>query len=65
MDNTKRKCWEFVMSSFARSYGVDKIIKDRKFCEIALSWCGDSKIEKYKTLEDYDRYFRELYRSWK
>jgi len=53
------------MSSFARSYGVGKIMRNKKFNTIALSWCGDSKIEKYKTLEEYDRYFRELYESWR
>lgn len=65
MNKTKQKCWEFVMSSFARSYGVNKIMRDKKFNEIALSWCGDNTIEKYKTLEEYDRYFRGLYEDWK
>lgn len=65
MDKEKRKCWEFIMSSFARSYGIDKMMNDRKFNEIALTWCGDNTIDKYKTLEEYDSYFKKLYESWK
>ena len=65
MNNKKRKCWDFVMSSFARSYGVKKIMTEDKFHEIAISWWGDNKMEKCKTLEEYDRYFKELYENWK
>jgi len=64
MNNKKRKCWDFVMSSFARSYGVKKIMAEEKFHKIAISWWGDNKMEKCKTLEEYDRYFKELYENW-
>jgi hypothetical protein len=53
------------MSSFSRSYGVNRVMRDRKFNEIALFWCESNTIEKYKTLEEYDRYFRELYENWR
>jgi hypothetical protein len=52
------------MSSFSRSYGVNKVRSKEKFHEIALFWCDENKIEKYTTLEEYDIYFRNLYENW-
>lgn len=61
----KEKCWNFVMSSFARSYGVKRVMVEEKFHEIALFWCDVNAINKYKTLEEYDAYFKKIYEEWK
>jgi len=42
-----------------------KIMAEEKFHEIALFWCDENEVEKYKTLEEYDRYFKELYENWR
>ena len=63
-NDSKIKCWYFVMSSFSRSYGVDKVRSEEKFHEIALFWCDENEIEKYTILEEYDIYFRNLYENW-
>lgn len=65
METNTKPCWEFVMSSFARSYGVDKIRINKSFGDIASSWCNDNSIEGSKTLDEYDKYFRELYENSK
>jgi hypothetical protein len=63
-----RNCWNFVMSSFCRSYGVSKIKTVEKFHEIALIWCDENSswIEENKSLSlnDVDDYFRKVYREW-
>ena len=49
------------MSSFARSYGVDKVIRDVKFHEIALQWCDDHEYVcdvHLDSLAKVDAYFR-------
>jgi len=61
----REKCWGFVMSSFARTYGVKRIMAEEKFHEIALFWCDVNAIDKYKTIEEYDAYFKKLYEDWK
>ena len=37
---------------------------EEKFHEIALFWCDENNIEKYKTLNEYDIYFKNLYENW-
>lgn len=53
------------MSSFARTYGVEKVLAKEKFHEIALFWCDVNSIDKYKTIEEYDTYFKKLYEESK
>lgn len=53
------------MSSFTRTYGVKRVMREEKFHEIALFWCDVNAIDKYKTLEEYDAYFKKLYEEWK
>ena len=53
------------MSSFTRTYGVKRVMNEEKFHEIALFWCDINSIDKYKTLEEYDAYFKKLYEEWK
>lgn len=63
-DNNNKKCIGFVMSSFSRIYGVNRVKIDKKFNDIAICWCSKNKIEKDKSLEYYDIYFRSLYENW-
>lgn len=60
----KEKTWSFVMSSFTRTYGVEKVLAKEKFHEIALFWSDENEVDKYKTLEEYDAYFKKLYEEW-
>lgn len=64
--STKNKVqtWNFVMSSFSRSYGVERARNEEKFHEIALFWSDENEVDKYKTLEEYDEYFKNLYENW-
>lgn len=62
--NNNKNCINFVMSSFSRVYGVDKVKINKKFYEVAKCWCNNNKIEKDKSLEYYDTYFRSLYENW-
>ena len=61
------RCWDFVMSSFARSYGVKRVMKEQKFHEIALQWCDDNNYQCNIHLDDLnkvDTYFRRVYEEW-
>ena len=63
----RNRCWDFVMSSFARSYGVDKAITNVKFHEIALQWCDDNNYTcdvHLDNLVKVDSYFRQIYENW-
>lgn len=60
-------CWHFVMSSLARSYGVDKIKSSDKFHSFALEWCDEHNYECNIHLDDLNKvdvYFRQEYESW-
>ncbi len=35
------RCWHFVMSSFSRTYGVNRVMSEQKFHVVALQWCDD------------------------
>ena len=62
-----KKCWEFVMSSFARSYGVEKVMAVEHFHEMALQWCDDNNYKCNIHLDDLkkvDSYFRRYYEEW-
>lgn len=55
------------MSSFARSYGVEKTTSEQKFHEIALQWCDDHDYVCDVHLDDLnkvDLHFRNIYENW-
>ncbi len=61
------KCWQFIMSSFARIYGVNKVADDVRFHEIALQWCDDHNYVcdiHLDSLAHVDSYFRKIYEEW-
>ena len=63
----EHQCWHFVMSSFARSYGVSKVMSDQKFHEIALEWCDEHNYVCDIHLDDLnkvDAYFKNIYENW-
>lgn len=63
----EHQCWNFVMSSFARSYGVSKVMSDQKFHQIALEWCDEHNYVCDIHLDDLnkvDAYFRKVYENW-
>lgn len=63
----EHQCWHFVMSSFARSYGVSKVMSDQKFHEIALEWCDKHNYVCDIHLDDLnkvDSYFIKVYENW-
>jgi len=67
MERPTKKCWEFVMSSFARSYGVEKVMATEHFHEMALQWCDDNNYTCNIHLDDLnkvDSYFRRYYEEW-
>lgn len=62
-----RKCWHFVMSSFARSYGVERVKREEHFHEMALQWCDDNNYHcdiHLNDLNEVDAYFRRYYEEW-
>jgi hypothetical protein len=55
------------MSSFARLYGVKRVISEEKFHEIALQWCDDHNYVcdiHLDSLTKVDIYFRKIYEDW-
>lgn len=61
------KCWHFIMSSFARTYGVPRTKWDQKIHEFALQWCDDHdyKCDIYLgDLKELDTYLRQEYENW-
>lgn len=63
----EHQCWHFIMSSFARSYGVNRAISEQKFHEIALQWCDDHNYTcdiHLDSLNNLDAYFRKVYEEW-
>ena len=67
MREESHKCWHFVMSSFARSYGVPRAMCEQKFHEIALQWCDDNNYQCNVYLDDLnkvDTYFKNIYENW-
>lgn len=64
----EHKCWHFVMSSFARIYGVSKINSRESLHAFALQWCDDHNyscdILRDMDLNEVDFYFRKQYENW-
>jgi hypothetical protein len=63
----EHECWNFIMSSFARSYGVNTVMCEQKFHEIALQWCDDNNYIcniHLDSLVNLDAYFRKVYEEW-
>jgi hypothetical protein len=61
------RCWHFVMSSFARLYGVEYVKSHVKFHEIALQWCDDHDYTcniHLDSLTKVDAYFKKIYEEW-
>ena len=61
------QCWHFVMSSFARIYGVNKTKSDERIHAFALEWCDDHNYSCDIHLDDLkkvDAYFKQQYESW-
>ncbi len=52
------------MSSFSRIYGIEKVTDECIFNEIASIWCKDNIIDKNKSIEEHDLYFKNLYENW-
>jgi hypothetical protein len=64
---TDHQCWHFLMSSFARSYGVDRIKSDESLHAFSLEWCDEHNYICDIHLDDLnkvDTYFRQQYESW-
>ena len=64
---TDHQCWHFVMSSFARTYGVNRVHAEEKFHWMALQWCDDNEYQCNIHLDDLkkvDAYFKQQYESW-
>jgi hypothetical protein len=58
------RCWHFVMSSFARIYGVEEVHADEIFHWLALQWCDDHNYCCDVHLDDLkkvDVYFRKYF----
>lgn len=63
----ENQCWHFIMSSFARSYGVGYVKSHVKFHEIALQWCDDHDYicdVHLDSLPKVDAYFKKIYEEW-
>lgn len=63
----EHQCWHFVMSSFARMYGVSKTKSEERFHAFALQWCDDHNYMCDIHLDDLnkvDSYFRKEYENW-
>jgi hypothetical protein len=66
MKNQESQCWNFVMSSLARSYGIPKVMKQEDFHFFALQWCDENNYKcdiSLQNLKDLDKYFRDLYEN--
>jgi hypothetical protein len=60
-------CWNFVMSSFARIYGVSRIKNDQRIHAFALEWCDENNYTCNIHLDDLrkvDSYFKQQYENW-
>jgi len=61
------KCWNFVMSSLSRIYGIDKLKSEEKFHAFSLEWCDEHDYNcdiHLDDLNEIDNYFRKQYESW-
>ena len=65
---TSQQCWNFIMSSFVRSYGIKKVAGDEDFHYLALEWCDKHNYICDIHLDDLrkvDVYFRKYYEEFK
>ena len=64
---SEHQCWHFVMSSFSRIYGVNRVKIDERIHAFSLQWCDDHNyicdIHR-DSLNKVDAYFRQEYESW-
>jgi hypothetical protein len=62
----EHQCWHFVMSSFARIYGVSKVKSEESFHSFALEWCDEHNYtcDILSSLTDVDDYFKKQYENW-
>jgi hypothetical protein len=63
----EHECWNFVMSSLARTYGVKRVQSEELFHVFALEWCDEHNYLCDIHLDDLnqvDIYFRQQYESW-
>ena len=61
------RCWNFVMSSLVRIYGVNKVKSEEKFHTFALDWCDINNYTCNIHLDDLrkvDGYFKQEYENW-
>ena len=66
--HTNHQCWNFIMSSFVRSYGIARVIGDEDFHYLALEWCDEHDYVCDIHLDDLrkvDVYFRKYYEEFK
>ena len=66
--HTNHQCWNFIMSSFVRSYGITRVIGDEDFHYLALEWCDEHDYVCDIHLDDLrkvDVYFRKYYEEFK
>ncbi len=64
---SQNQCWHFVMSSFSRLYGVNRVISDQRFRKIAQQWCDEHNNVcdiHLDSLTKVDMYFRKIYEDW-
>jgi hypothetical protein len=64
---SEHQCWHFVMSAFARLYGVERVKNTERFHAFALQWCDDHNYVcdiHLDSLTKVDTYFRQQYESW-
>ena len=63
----EHQCWNFVMSSLARIYGIDRVICEETFHSFALEWCDEHNYKcdiHLDSLINLDNYFKKTYESW-
>lgn len=60
------QCWDFVMSSLVRIYGVDKVKSEERFHAFALEWCDENNYtcNILTSLTDVDIYFQNTFEGW-
>ena len=66
MDEMETKMrYDFAMSSFARMYGVPRIVSDQSFSRFCTKWSmSEEQIPHEKTLIQIDFYFKDLWDIW-
>lgn len=63
----EHQCWDFVMSSLARTYGVSAVKSEESFHIFALEWCDEHNYicdVNLGDLREIDDYFQKQYENW-